>query len=55
MGMVRARAAAGDLESATTELSAAMYDAEQALSPRHPHLAALLECAEAIGLARREG
>jgi hypothetical protein len=55
MGMVRARAAAGDLESATTELRAAMYDAEQALPPHHPHLAALVECAEAIGMARREG
>ena len=55
MGMVRAQAAAGDMESATKELHAAMFDAEQALPPRHPHLAALLECAEAIGMIRREG
>jgi hypothetical protein len=55
MGMIRAQAAAGDMESAINELRAAMYDAEQALPPRHPHLAALLECAEALGMTRGDG
>jgi hypothetical protein len=55
MGLARAQAAAGDLEAATALLSAAVHDAEQALPPRHPHLTALVECAEAIGMTRREG
>ncbi len=55
MGMARAQAAAGDLEAATALLSAAMLDAEQTLPPRHPHRTALVECAEAIGMTRREG
>jgi hypothetical protein len=55
MGMARARAAAGDLEAATTLLSAAMQDAEQSLPARHPHRTALVECAEAIGMTTLEG
>jgi hypothetical protein len=55
MGLARAQAAAGDLEAATALLSAAVQDAEQVLPPRHPHLTALVECAEAIGMTRREG
>jgi hypothetical protein len=55
MGLARAQAAAGDMEAATALLTAAVQDAEQALPPRHPHLSALVECAEAIGMTRREG
>jgi hypothetical protein len=50
--MARAQAAAGDVGSASVLLGAAMRDAEQVLPPRHPHLTALVECAESIGMTR---
>jgi hypothetical protein len=54
MGLARSRAAAGDLEAATALLRVAMQDAES-LPPRHPHRTALVECAEAIGMALFDG
>ena len=53
MGLTLAQAAAGDIGSAATELTAAIADAESTHGSRHPHTVALLECGRSIGLVRR--